>query len=71
MKRYVPSAAMVEREWSLAQQRKLHGCAHSPITPQNSEPWSQSPPTSLGDLFRIVDSIDSLAQKWQPRVKHS
>ena len=61
MKRYTPSEAQLRREWS--RHMRMARSKHRVVvdTPENSEPWLDSPPRTVGDLIRISDEVARLA----------
>ncbi|MBN1673290.1 MAG: hypothetical protein JXR37_19750 [Kiritimatiellae bacterium] len=71
MHRYTPSKERVRAEWLRRRRAERRGRAAGPVIPDNSEPWLDRPPASLGDLIRISDEILKLEASWKNRVERS
>ena len=71
MKRYTPSLSRARADWlRQARQRRARTKQHQGI-PDNSEPWLDREPESVGDLVKISDEIARLELKWRPQQINS
>lgn len=65
MHRYVPSRERLKEEWRHRTRKKKPASVPGLEIPDNSSPWSDSPPRTLHDLVVVCDKIQSLESAWK------